>query len=57
MSALELEGLKEKIIVMIGGDAVTKEDADEIGVLFGETREDAVSLAKKVIERNRDKPQ
>ena len=57
MSALELEGLKEKIIVMIGGAAVTKEDADEIGVLFGETREDAVSLAKKIIERNRDKPQ
>ena len=51
MSALELEGLKDKITVMIGGAAVTQDDADEIGVLFGETREDAVNLAKKVIEQ------
>ena len=35
----------------IGGAAVTKEDADNIGVLFGETREDAVVLAKKVMEQ------
>ena len=57
MSAIELEGLKDKIVVMIGGAAVTKEDADEIGVLFGETREDAVLLAKKAIEQKRNKTQ
>ena len=51
MSALEVEGLKDKVIVMIGGAAVTKEDADNIGALFGETREDAVLLAKKAIEQ------
>jgi 5-methyltetrahydrofolate--homocysteine methyltransferase len=49
ISALELEGLKDKVVVMIGGAAVTKEDADNIGALFGETREDAVLLAKKAI--------
>lgn len=49
-SILELEGLKEKVTVMIGGAAVTKEDADKIGALFGKTREEAVALAKKAIE-------
>ena len=51
ISALELEGLKDKVVVMIGGAAVTKEDANNIGALFGETREDAVLLAKKAIEQ------
>jgi hypothetical protein len=40
---------------MIGGAAVTKEDADKIGALFGKTREDAVALAKKAIEQKRNK--
>ena len=53
ISALELEGLKEKVVVMIGGAAVTKEDADSIGALFGKTREDAVALAKNAIEQRR----
>jgi 5-methyltetrahydrofolate--homocysteine methyltransferase len=51
MSALELEGIKNKIVVMIGGAAVTKEDADNLGILYGETREDAVLLAKNAIEQ------
>jgi methanogenic corrinoid protein MtbC1 len=42
--------LKGKVIVMIGGAAVTKEDADKIGALFGKTREEAVVLAKKAME-------
>lgn len=50
MSALENEGLKEKIVVMIGGAAVKKEDADRLGVMYGKTRDDAVVMAKKVIE-------
>ena len=49
VSAIENEGLKGKIIVIIGGAAVRKEDADKIGALFGKTREEAVALAQKVI--------
>jgi dimethylamine corrinoid protein len=56
VSALELEGLKDKVAVMVGGAAVNKEDADKIGALYGKTREEAVALSKKVIEqkKNRD---
>ena len=57
ISAVELEGLKDKIVIMIGGAAVTKEDADNIGVLFGETREDAVVLAKKAMDQKRNRTQ
>jgi len=49
VSELELEGLKSKVVIMIGGAAVNKEDADKIGALYGKTREEAVALAKKVI--------
>lgn len=49
-SAIETEGLKEKVTVMIGGAAITKEDADKIGALYGKTMEEAVSLAKKALE-------
>ena len=55
VSQLELEGLK-KIAVIIGGAAVTKEDADKIGAMFGKTREDAVVLAKKAMEQKINKP-
>jgi methanogenic corrinoid protein MtbC1 len=55
VSAIESEGLKGKTAIMIGGAAVTKEDADKIGALFGKTREDAVVLAKKVIEQKRNR--
>lgn len=55
ISAIELEGLKDKVAVLIGGAAVTKEEADEIGALYGKTREDAVVLAKKAIEQIRHK--
>jgi dimethylamine corrinoid protein len=49
-SAIEAAGLKGKVTVMIGGAAVDKSDADEIGAMFGETREEAVALAKKAME-------
>jgi dimethylamine corrinoid protein len=55
VSALEREGLKDKIVIMIGGEAVTKEDADEIGALFGTTKEEAVILAKKVIDQKQNR--
>ena len=51
ISAMESEGLKGKIAVMIGGAAATEEDAQKIGALYGKTREDAVALAKKAIEQ------
>jgi len=53
ISAIEAEGLKGKVIVMIGGAAVKKEDADKIGVLYGKKRDDAVALAKKAIEEKK----
>jgi methanogenic corrinoid protein MtbC1 len=49
ISAIENEGLKGKVTVIIGGAAVKKEDAEKIGALYGKTREEAVVLAKKVI--------
>lgn len=53
MSAIEAEGLKGKIIVMIGGAAIKKEDADQIGALYGKTREEAVAIAKKAVEEKK----
>ena len=53
VSAIEAEGLKDKITLMIGGAAVSKEDADKIGALFGKTREEAVVLAKKAMEQKK----
>ena len=50
ISAIENEGLMGKVTVMIGGAAVKKEDADKICALYGKTREEAVAIAKKVIE-------
>ena len=55
VSALELEGLKDKVVIMIGGAAVHKEDAEAIGALYGKTREEAVVLAKKVMEQKRNR--
>lgn len=57
ISAIELEGLKDKIVIMIGGAAVTKEDADKIGAQFGKTREEAVVLAEKAMEQKRNRTQ
>ena len=53
ISAIESEGLKGKVVLMIGGAAVTKEDAEKIGALFGKTREEAVVLAKKAMEQKK----
>jgi methanogenic corrinoid protein MtbC1 len=49
MSQIEAAGLKGKVIIMIGGAAVDEDDADEIGALFGETREEVVAIAKKAM--------
>ncbi len=48
-SAIAAAGLKGKVVLMIGGAAVEKSDADAIDALFGETREEAVAIAKKAL--------
>jgi len=48
--AIENEGLMGKVTVMIGGAAVTKADADTICAAYGKTKEEAVAIAKQVIE-------
>jgi dimethylamine corrinoid protein len=55
VSAIEQEGLKGRVTIMIGGAAATKEDAEKIGALFGQTREEAVALAKRAMEQKRRK--
>jgi methanogenic corrinoid protein MtbC1 len=47
--ALQAAGLKGKIAIIMGGAAVTKEDADAIGALYGKNKEEAPELAKKAI--------
>jgi 5-methyltetrahydrofolate--homocysteine methyltransferase len=49
MAAIEAAGLKGKVTIMIGGAAVDKSDGDQIGALYGQTREEAVALAKKAL--------
>lgn len=49
MAAIEAAGLKGKVTIMIGGAAVDMDDAVKIGALYGETREEAVALAKKTM--------
>lgn len=48
--ALTDAGLKGKIALMIGGAAVKKEDADAICAFYGKSKEEAVAIAKKIIE-------
>jgi dimethylamine corrinoid protein len=56
-SAIKAAGLMDTVTVMIGGVAVEKEDADKICAVYGETREEAVALAKEVIEKKKAKKQ
>jgi methanogenic corrinoid protein MtbC1 len=53
VSMLEAEGLKGKVGIMIGGAAVKSEDAEKIGAVYGKTREEAVALAKQLIEKKK----
>jgi methylmalonyl-CoA mutase cobalamin-binding domain/chain len=47
--ALKAAGLKDKVVLIMGGAAVKKEDADAIGAFFGKNKEEGVELAKKAI--------
>ena len=46
---MEMEGLKGKIGVIMGGAVTKKEDADAIGALWGRTKDEAPGLAKKAM--------
>jgi methylmalonyl-CoA mutase cobalamin-binding domain/chain len=47
--ALKAAGLKGKVILIMGGAAVKKEDAEAIGALYGRNKEEGVEIAKKAI--------
>jgi dimethylamine corrinoid protein len=47
--ALKAAALKGKVILLMGGAAVKKEDAEAIGALFGKNKEEGVEIAKKAI--------
>ena len=47
--ALKASGMKDKIIIIMGGAAVTKEDAVAIGAIYGKNKEEGVEIAKKAI--------
>jgi dimethylamine corrinoid protein len=47
--ALKAAELKGKVILMIGGAAVKKEDAEAIGALYGKSKEEGVEIAKNAI--------
>ena len=53
VSAMEVEGIKDKVTLMIGRDAVDDDDAEEIGAMYGESKEEAVIMAKKVMEEKK----
>jgi dimethylamine corrinoid protein len=52
-SAIQAEGLTDKVTIMVGGAAVEKEDADKICAVYGKTREEAVALAKDAMEEKK----
>ena len=47
--ALKAAGLKGKVMLIMGGAAVKKEDAEAIGALFGKNKEEGVEIAKKAM--------
>ena len=51
--ALTAAGLKDKIILMMGGAAVKKEDADAMGAVYGKNKEEGVAIAKKAISEKK----
>jgi methylmalonyl-CoA mutase cobalamin-binding domain/chain len=46
---LKAAGMKEKVIIIMGGAAVKKEDAEAIGALYGKNKEEGVEIAKKAV--------
>ena len=55
LPAIESTGLKDRVGLMIGGAAVKSEDAEKIGAIYGKTKEEAVAIAKKILEKKKAK--
>ncbi|MDH5595189.1 MAG: cobalamin-dependent protein [Candidatus Bathyarchaeota archaeon] len=55
LPAIESTGLKNRVGLMIGGAAVKSEDAEKIGAIYGKTKEEAVAIAKKILEEKKAK--
>jgi corrinoid protein of di/trimethylamine methyltransferase len=52
ISALKREGIRDQVKIMVGGGAITKEFADEIGADgYESTAPDAVKLAEKLVQK------
>jgi methylmalonyl-CoA mutase cobalamin-binding domain/chain len=47
--ALNASGIKDKLIIIMGGAAVKKEDAEAMGAIYGKNKEEGVEIAKKAI--------
>src|SRR4030043_187299 len=47
--ALKAAGLKDKVMLIMGGAAIKKEDATAMGALFGKNKEEGVEIAKKAM--------
>jgi len=47
--ALKASGIKDKMIIIMGGAAVKKEDAEALGAIYGKNKEEGVEIAKKAI--------
>jgi methylmalonyl-CoA mutase cobalamin-binding domain/chain len=47
--ALKAAGLKDKLVMIMGGAAIKKEDAEAIGALFGKNKEEGVEIVKKAV--------
>ncbi|MBN1358643.1 cobalamin-dependent protein [Candidatus Bathyarchaeota archaeon] len=47
--ALKSADLKDKLIILMGGAAVKKEDAEAMGAIFGKNKEEGVEIAKKAV--------
>jgi dimethylamine corrinoid protein len=47
--ALKAGELKDKLIIIMGGAAVKKEDAEALGAIFGKNKEEGVEIAKKAV--------
>ena len=57
LALIEKAGLREKVIVMVGGAPVTKEYADAVGADgYAADASTAVRLAKELIEQHRREP-
>jgi dimethylamine corrinoid protein len=51
--ALKAADLKDKVMVIMGGAAITKADADALGALFGKNKEEGVEIAKKAMAQKK----